>query len=134
MPKVNKDNELFEKVVAIIRSVGSVSEAARRLGVNKATLWRFSKGGRAIGRTRAALVQALALIESETARPSEPHRSQERGIEGFPVEDLRGMRELCNRMVAWIDMAEKASANARARGFGDQVAGSIGQHGGQHGR
>lgn len=136
MPKVNKDNQLFEKVGAFVAGERSFEAAAARLEVKTTTLWRFAKNGTAIARTRKALERGLAKVEreSEMARPGSSAPVQGMGLKALAGDDLREMRALCSRMVAWIDMAESALASSRATGGPGRSGGPIEQHGGQHGR
>ncbi len=114
MPKVTKDDLLLEKVKALVAQEKSYESAAARLNVNTTTLWRFAKNGTAIARTRVSMERGLANLdhESEMQPRGSAHTRKQLTPQMFSSGDLREMRALCDRMVAWIDQAESALAKS----------------------
>lgn len=126
MPKVTKDDLLFEKVVSFVERQRSYESAAARLRVNTTTLWRFVQKGTAITRTRQALTRGLAQAESEMLHRTSLYDHHATRIATVSEEHLKEMRALCGRMVTWLDMAEQVLASSRATGVherGQQVSG-----------
>ncbi|MCY4755134.1 hypothetical protein [Pelomonas aquatica] len=114
MPKVTKDDLLLEKVKALVAQEKSYEAAAARLNVNTTTLWRFAKNGTAIARTRVSMERGLANLDSESEMQlrGAARRHEQLTPQMFSSADLREMRALCDRMVAWIDQAESALAKS----------------------
>ena len=120
MPSVTRDNHLLSRVEALITLTGSVSSAARQLGVNRVTLWRFSNSGRAISRTRSELDRRLSALQSETPGTEVAEQRKPQGErEGLALE-VRGLRDLCARVVALIDAIE-AAPQPQLRAAGSQA-------------
>jgi hypothetical protein len=119
MPKVLRDDHLLERVTAFVLHSGSCNAAATRLGVNRVTFWRFAKTGEALARTRMNIAQRLALVESETNSGSSIGAQQFDGLNLVPLNELKGIREMCMRMLAWVDKVEPqmlAAAKQRRSG------------------
>jgi len=60
MPKVEQDVSLQQRLNAFLVEVGmSVPEAAAAFGVNRISLWRFSRTGKALATRRDSYLRAL---------------------------------------------------------------------------
>ncbi|MFM0485157.1 hypothetical protein PQQ81_31865 [Paraburkholderia strydomiana] len=117
MPKLLPDERLVERVRAFVERRGTVASAASALGVDRTFLWRFQRSGRAIGRTRARLADALARLEKETK--SEESATTTLGTQlpvGVSAKDLVAMRAFFQNMLNVIDAyaANPSSAAAMA--------------------
>lgn len=108
MPKLSKDVKLHQDVQNFVKAAGTVSQAARELGVDRVTLWRFYHSGCALDRTRHALSQAISRNKSVTtenlAHETTTTRTTPRVVS---EEDLRTMRSICNGMMTLIEMYEQ---------------------------
>ncbi|WP_141100952.1 hypothetical protein [Roseateles aquatilis] len=106
MPSVTRDNHLLSRVAAFILLTGSVASAARQLGVNRVTLWRFANSGCAISRTRLALDRSLSALQSETAGTGVAEQQKPHASRPGLAPELQGLRDLCTRVVSLIDALE----------------------------
>lgn len=106
MPKVQRDNQLLARVTIFIAKSGGCSPAAQRLGVDRVTLWRFAQTGSALARTRERIKEQLALAESETNSISDSALELLGTQSSIPLGELRGIRKMCERMLAWVDKME----------------------------
>ena len=108
MPKVQKDDVLLRSIQAIVNECGSCSRAARRLGVDKMTVWRFCTSGRAIERNRVRLADAVKRYENESSSVSIDEKLLHfANRDKVSADDLRVIRNFCQKMIALVDAYEK---------------------------
>lgn len=115
MPKVQQNADLAIEVNKIVARLGSQASAAKHIGIDKTTLWRFLGTGRVIERNRKLLQQAVANEENETplaANEMHPERSEANGRASRLPEDLQRIRAMCQSMMTMIDMYETWSKSA----------------------
>jgi hypothetical protein len=108
MPRVSKDVELHGEVRAFVSNSGGVAKAARLLGFDRSTLWRFLKTGCALEQTRLKIQAGLKRNESATNAPLRNRMEAVLDKEPVPVlgDELKVMRAFCQKMMALIDMYE----------------------------
>jgi len=115
MPKLKKDDKLHQDVQNFVQAAGGLPQAARQLGVNRVTLWRFCHTGCAIDRTRHKLSQGISRNKSATSEYTAHETSTIQTAPRFVSdEDLKTMRLFCNGMMALIDMYEQLSLSRGA--------------------
>ncbi|SKC53376.1 hypothetical protein [Paraburkholderia hospita] len=126
MPKVVRDEGLEERVRLFIEQRGTIASAASALGVDRTFLWRFHRSGRAIGRTRTRLSDALARFEKATPLTESVTTASPMSLPlGVSSDDLKAMRAFFQNMLNVIDAyaANPSSAPAAAE-LADLVVGA----------
>lgn len=107
MPRVPRDNQLLERATRFVQASGGCRNAAAgRLGINRVTFWRFMRSGSALARTRMHISKALDGFESETNGTKIAGVPDHLGDAAGPLSELQGIREMCLRMLAWVDVME----------------------------
>jgi len=108
MPKVEKDHVLLRSIQTIVEDCNGYGPAAKRLGVDKMTVWRFCTSGRAIERNRARLAAAAKRYESESHGTDIIKRLLHfANPDKVTADDLRAIRNFCQKMIALVDAYEK---------------------------
>lgn len=120
MPKVQPDEVLREHATRVIRAYGGLAKAASKMGLGRSTLWRLQNKGRAIERTRQAVLAAIKHLENETAPPENgTNETDRRGLAAMPppssvpAGDLLTIRSLCQSMMALVEMYEKMKLDSK---------------------
>lgn len=107
MPKISPDENLLMNVRALVAKNAGCSAAAKLIGIDKATLWRFLKTGSAIERNKAILRSAVEAAENEIHyRDSEANEANEAGAgsaTGLSLDDLQRMKSMCQTMILVIE-------------------------------
>jgi hypothetical protein len=108
MPKVKEDLDLVRKTRLLVERLGGIGVAAHYAGMDKTTLWRFLKNGRAIEKNRELLRIALGVQKNEMPGASNEQnakKSETAAARPLP-HDLRRIRAMCQSMMVVIDMYE----------------------------
>lgn len=108
MPKVKEDLDLVSKTRDLVDRLGSLGVAAQHVGMDKTTLWRFLKNGRAIEKNRELLRRALGVQQKEMQSASgeqNAKKSETAAARQLP-HDLQRIRAMCQSMMVVIDMYE----------------------------
>lgn len=114
MPKISPDENLLMNVRALVASNAGCSAAAKVIGINKATLWRFLKTGSAIERNKAILRSAVDAAESEPRdRDSETNEASTGPATGLSLDDLERMKSMCQTMILMIESFTASSLKGR---------------------
>lgn len=104
MPKVVPDDRLAEQVRTFVDICGGCGSAARKLGVNRASLWRFCQSGRAIPRTRARLIAGLSEQESATEATENATIETTNPVPAsISFDDLARLRAFFQTMIMLVD-------------------------------
>jgi hypothetical protein len=104
MPKIDRDDNLLIKVRALVAKHSGCSAAAKFIGINKATLWRFLNTGAAIERNKAKLRSAVDKPENEPCeRKSETSEAGAGARNGLSLDDLERMKSMCQTMILVIE-------------------------------
>jgi len=112
MPKVGTDSELLAQVLALEEEVGNLSKIAVLLNVDRSTLWRFIRTGRAIERNREMIRSGLLRIKSETnVQTAQVNEATPFTLSASIHEDVRMLRSLCTTVLTVLDGYEKLLAN-----------------------
>lgn len=113
MPKTAPDKRLQEEAIAFVATLGNNgSEAARRTGVKKSTLWRFLQTGCAMEETRSAIREGISRNKSETTALNEPSFKSRQGKASITADDLKAIRAICQNMITLVDEYESSSGGA----------------------
>jgi hypothetical protein len=104
MPKIAPDDNLLIEVRALVAKHAGCSAAAKFIGINKATLWRFLNTGAAIERNKAKLRAAVKEHENEPREPkSETSEADEGSRNRLSLDDLERMKSMCQTMILVIE-------------------------------
>lgn len=104
MPKISPDENLLMNVRALVAKNAGCSAAAKLIGIDKATLWRFLKTGSAIERNKAILRSAVEAAENEIHyRDSEANEAGTGSATGLSLDDLQRMKSMCQTMILVIE-------------------------------
>lgn len=108
MPKVQTDQLLHSEVSAFIDEVGGVARAAKLLGLERSTLWRFRKSGCALERTRKTISEAMKMRNKNATSASirDAHGTKAEDYVSLKQDDLVTMRAFCQKMLTLIDTYE----------------------------
>jgi hypothetical protein len=120
MPKIQPDHDLLFQVNKIVEKYGGCSPAAKYIGVDKATLWRFLKTGCAIERTRTTLRKAVELRKSATSIGGGGENETNLGkLATLSLDDLQRIKSMFQTMILVIDSYElsvgRSGAEAESR-------------------
>lgn len=114
MPKVQRDELLLKCLQAIVKECDGYGRAAKRLSVDKTTLWRFCTSGRAIERTRLLLSASAKRYEKDTNRFTLGRElSHLPKLETITTDDLQAIRHFCQKMISLVDAYEKMADDER---------------------
>lgn len=125
MPRVETDEALLREVRRYVESAGGVTKAARALGMDRSTLWRYLQSGSAIERNRAKLRQVARSQENETTAQESATNEQlpAASLAGCSIDELRKVRSMCRQAVMVIDWYEAHIAEAEIAA--NAAAGSV---------
>lgn len=112
MPRAAPDNELLSELLALEATVGSRSKLAVLLDVDRSTIWRFCKHGRALDKTKEAIREGLKRYRNETtSSPIKVSAAIDTAFTGNIREDMQMLRSLCTTVLTVLDGYEKLLAN-----------------------
>jgi hypothetical protein len=104
MPKVQRDDGLLQRLQTIVKECDGYGRAAKRLGIDKMTVWRFCTRGCAIERTRMRLSEAVKSYEEDPSRIKlNAQLLHFANQDKVTAEDLRVIRHFCQKMISLVD-------------------------------
>ena len=123
MPRCQVDSALRDRVRRFVTdNAVSVNGAAKLLGVNRTTFWRFHDTGAGLVSTRARIQEAIANCEkSDVARVSDdavgggvPEQQARRIRQGLLADrELRQIRKACEGVLALLNVYEAQQSRAK---------------------
>lgn len=117
MPKIAPDDNLLIKVRALVAMHAGCSAAAKFIGIDKVTLWRFLNTGAAIERNKAKLRSAVEECENEPGERKSEKSEAGAGLQnGLSLDNLETMKSMCQTMILVIESYMASSLKGEGPG------------------